>query len=160
MRSTAARRSRITALLAWTLVLGGCATAPQWPTPGPSASAPSPSAPPAPPASAPVGPAAGLYQEAEAAMTAGDTDRAATLLERALRLEPRNATLWLALARVRDAEGDEAQAEQLALRAVREAGAQAALRRQAWSLIAQLRERRGDSAGADAARRQAAGSDD
>lgn len=93
-------------------------------------------------------------------MAAGDPDRAATLLERALRLEPRNPDLWLALARARDAEGDAAQAEQLALRAVREAGGQPATQRQAWSFVAALRARRGDSAGAAEARQRAAAAGD
>jgi predicted Zn-dependent protease len=154
---------RLAALLLWTLFIAGCAAAPQASRPAPAPptttgteSRPAPARErPAQPRPAP-GPAASLQLEAEAALAAGDPDRAATLLERGLRLEPRNASLWLSLARARDAEGDEAQAEQLALRAVREAGSQPELQRRAWTFIVQLRERRGDSAGADTARRRAA----
>jgi tetratricopeptide (TPR) repeat protein len=47
------------------------------------------------------GPAAGLYNDAEKALTAGRAGDAEILLERALRIEPRNPLYWYTLARAK-----------------------------------------------------------
>ncbi len=47
------------------------------------------------------GPAAGLYNEAEKALAAGRAGDAEILLERALRIEPRNPLYWYTLARAK-----------------------------------------------------------
>jgi tetratricopeptide (TPR) repeat protein len=47
------------------------------------------------------GPAAGLYNEAEKALAAGRAGDAEMLLERALRIEPRNPLYWYTLARAK-----------------------------------------------------------
>jgi len=47
------------------------------------------------------GPAAGLYNEAEKALAAGRAGDAEMLLERALRIEPRNPVYWFTLARAK-----------------------------------------------------------
>jgi cytochrome c-type biogenesis protein CcmH/NrfG len=47
------------------------------------------------------GPAAGLYNEAEKALTAGRAGDAEMFLERALRIEPRNPLYWYTLARAK-----------------------------------------------------------
>jgi predicted Zn-dependent protease len=88
---------------------------------------------------------------------AGRLPNAAAALERALRIEPKNPRLWQELARVRLAQGDYAQAESLAARSNSWAGGDNRLRADNWRLIAEARERRGDSAGAKAAAERAAG---
>lgn len=75
-------------------------------------------------------------------------------IERALRIEPRNARLWQELARVRLAQGDPEQAENLARRANTYSGGDRRLQAANWRLIAEARAARGDSDGAaDAAAR-------
>lgn len=77
--------------------------------------------------------------------------QAAASLERALRIEPRNARLWYELARVRLGQEDYPQAENLAKRSNSYAADDAALRRANWTLIAECRRELGDLAGAEAA---------
>ncbi len=76
---------------------------------------------------------------------------AAATLERALRIEPRNARLWLELARHHLAQGDTLQAEQLAQRANGLAGTDRTLRAAGWQLIVKARRARGDEPGAEQA---------
>lgn len=160
-RSSARRYG--SALLLLLLMSGGCAVAPApstQPAPAPAgvpaASDPgaSPAAPrPETPAASPA--VVALTEQATVASAAGDHDNAATLLERALRMEPRNAELWHALATTRLRGGDDQQAEQFALRSLGLAADRGDLRQRNWSLIAEARAQRGDTAGSQAARQQA-----
>ncbi|MBF3090866.1 tetratricopeptide repeat protein, partial [Pseudomonas aeruginosa] len=59
------------------------------------------------------------------------------------------------LAQVRLAQGDAAQAEQVARRGLSYANGRPALQAGLWELIAQAREKQGDSAGAALARQKA-----
>jgi Tfp pilus assembly protein PilF len=120
-------------------------------------------APPEPPA-APEAPAARvsenvavaqLVQGARGESEAGQHAKAAASLERALRIEPRNARLWQELARVRLRQREYAQAESVASRSNSWAGADAALRSENWRIIAEARGGRGDAEGARAALEQA-----
>lgn len=77
--------------------------------------------------------------------------RAAASLERALRIEPRNARLWHELAQVRLQQEEYRQAESLALRSNRFAGDNNVLRRANWKLIAESREKLGNMTGAQKA---------
>ena len=61
--------------------------------------------------------AASLQATAEQQRSQGDFERAAATLDRALRIDPRDPQLWLSLAEIRLAQGDRAQAGQLARRA-------------------------------------------
>ncbi|MCC5868526.1 MAG: tetratricopeptide repeat protein [Gammaproteobacteria bacterium] len=163
---TLAARRRCAGLAMALLVLltAGCAAAPS-PATTPSSTTqtstpPSAQPPAAPPSPRPETPAASpavtaLSEQAAVASAAGDHDGAATLLERALRVEPRNAELWHALAMTRLQTDDAQQAEQLALRSNGLAGDRAELRRRNWLLIAEARSRRGDAAGSQLAREQA-----
>lgn len=72
---------------------------------------------------------------------------AAANLERALRIEPRNARLWHELAQVRLKQEEYQQAESLALRSNRFAGGDSKLRALNWMLIAESRSERGDLEG-------------
>lgn len=62
------------------------------------------------------GPAHSLYVRAETALNSGQHGQAGMLLERALRIEPRNALYWHALARTKFAQGEFAQTVQLCLK--------------------------------------------
>ncbi|RMU66120.1 hypothetical protein ALP29_200379 [Pseudomonas syringae pv. avii] len=59
------------------------------------------------------------------------------------------------LAQVRLAQGDAAQAEQLARRGLTYASGRTSLQASLWGLIAQSREKQGDAAGAALARQKA-----
>ena len=92
-----------------------------------------------------------LVAKSAAEREAGHLAAASAALERALRIEPRNPRIWQELARVRLAEGDPAQAEQLAVRAAGWAGDDRSVRAASWHLITEARIARGDQAGADEA---------
>lgn len=97
-----------------------------------------------------------LMASAQADAAAGRLANASATMERAIRLEPRNARLWQELARLRLKQKDYVQAEHVALRSNAlmgaNAGGDAALRMENWQLIAQAREARGDAEGARSAR--------
>jgi len=82
-----------------------------------------------------------LASSADAAMARGDLTASAASLERGLRIEPNNASLWSRLAEVRLRQGDTAQAEQLALKANGLAGGDVALRTRNDKIVAQARGR-------------------
>jgi Tfp pilus assembly protein PilF len=89
-----------------------------------------------------------LVDSARADAEAGRHANAAATLERALRIEPKNARLWQGLARVKLTQGDYAQAESLATRSNSWAVGDSRLRAENWELIAETRARRGDDKGA------------
>ena len=89
-----------------------------------------------------------LLDQARAESASERAAGAAATLERALRIEPRNPRLWLELARHHLAQGDSAQAEQLAQRANAFAGSDRQLRAANWQVIASARRARGDEDGA------------
>ena len=89
-------------------------------------------------------------QSARSDSASGRLTNAAATLERAMRIEPRNPRIWQELARVRLKQGEYAQAESTAARSNSFAGSDNALRADNWRLIAQAREARGDSQGAQA----------
>ena len=103
-------------------LVAGCASQPerpQEPAPAPSPEAQQLPAPPperVPPPRAETTAVAGLMDSARADTAAGRLPNAAATLERALRIEPRNARLWHELAQVRLRQRDYAQAESLAAR--------------------------------------------
>lgn len=68
------------------------------------------------------GPAAMLLAQAQEQQTLGQQAQAIALTERALRLEPRNGSAWLALAQLHFDGGNLVKAEQFARRALQFAG--------------------------------------
>ncbi len=147
--------------------------------PGPSSSAPA-YTPPAPsttynlPASAPSGiprasgnsaglsadeqldgPVLALLTTAQQQQGGGDLNGASSSLERAQRIAPREPQVLYKLAQVRLAQGDAAQAEQLARRALTYANGRPDLQASLWNTIAQSRDKQGDAAGANLARQKA-----
>ncbi|WP_208845460.1 tetratricopeptide repeat protein [Azotobacter salinestris] len=101
------------------------------------------------------GPILALLTTAQREQGSGNLESAASSLERAQRIAPREPQVLYRLAEVRLAQGDAAQAEQLARRALTYAGGRPALQASLWNLIAQARERQGDVAGAAQARERA-----
>jgi tetratricopeptide (TPR) repeat protein len=85
----------------------------------------------------------------------GELDKAGAALERALRIEPRNASIWHDLGQIRLHQRQYQQAESLASKSNSLAGNDTALRARNWRLIAVARRAMNDSAGADAAEAQA-----
>lgn len=101
------------------------------------------------------GPVLALLSTAQQQQGSGDLNGASSSLERAQRIAPREPQVLYRLAEVRMAQGDAAQAEQLARRGLTMANGRPALQASLWNLIAQSRERQGDAAGAAQARERA-----
>ncbi len=76
-----------------------------------------------------------LQDEAQRAATAGDPTKAIQILERAIRIEPTRPELWLELARAHLQNGNPAQAEQFARKALLFTGNRYDLEQQAWAVI-------------------------
>jgi cytochrome c-type biogenesis protein CcmH/NrfG len=89
-----------------------------------------------------------LLEKAKAQRATDRLPEASASLERALRIEPRNPRLWQELARVRLAQGQYRQAENLAVKSNTLAAGDKPLRRENWRIIGQARTDLGDLAGA------------
>jgi hypothetical protein len=132
------------------VLVAGCATTPDPSPPSGPAPAPAPEAqqlpapPPerVPPPRAETTAVAGLMDAARTDTAAGRLTNAAATLERALRIEPRNARLWHELALVRFRQGDYAQAGSLAARSSTLAGNDSELRSANQRLIDDARSAR------------------
>jgi tetratricopeptide (TPR) repeat protein len=96
-----------------------------------------------------------LLDRADDYSRGGDNDAAAASLERALRIEPRNAELWSRLAAIRLEQGQPDQAEQLALKSNSLSPRDARLQARNWDTVARARWARNDSIGAQAAEARA-----
>jgi predicted Zn-dependent protease len=157
-------RSKLFFVAALLLLLGGCASAPTQPaaTPAPSGEIPQAETPSLPgdgvstePEPAPVmsGNRAviALLDRAHFDSAAGKREAAGASLERALRIEPRNAWLWHELAQLRLGQGLYAQAVSLARKSISFAGGERRLQAVNWRVIGNARVAQGDSAGADQA---------
>lgn len=101
------------------------------------------------------GPVLALLTTAQQQQGSGDFNGAASSLERAQRIAPREPQVLFRLAQVRLSQGDAAQSEQLARRALTYANGRPDLQAQLWNTIAQAREKQGDSVGAALARQKA-----
>ncbi|MCU0075223.1 hypothetical protein N8H71_26815 [Pseudomonas koreensis] len=101
------------------------------------------------------GPVLALLSTAQQQQAGGDLNGASSSLERAQRVAPREPQVLYRLAQVRMAQGDAPQAEQTARRALTMANGRPDLQASLWELIAQAREKQGDSAGATLARQKA-----
>lgn len=97
-----------------------------------------------------------LVAEAQHHRERHDYVAAAASLERALRLEPRNAALWYLLAKVRLEEGNAQLAAQLAAKSNSFARKDTMMQAKNWRLMAVARKRVGDHQGARDAERRAA----
>ena len=89
-----------------------------------------------------------LLEDAEAKMDSGDTNSAAASLERALRLDSKNAMLWHRLGLLRLRQKNWQQAINLALKSNSLAAGDHRLQADNWKLIAQANSRAGDKGAA------------
>ena len=123
------------------------------PEPGTRPSVPAPVSPsvnrPQPPA------VVALLDTAEQQANDGDLEAAAASLERAIRIDPRNPSLWYHLATVRLSQGDADAAEQLAVKSNSLSIGNNVQQVRNWNLIARARRSQNDIAGAQEAERKA-----
>lgn len=113
-------------IIALTLFLGACGTSPYSlpkieegepvPAEGSAAPAPEPAAPTRPPKANNGGAQAGLIARADEARGRGDYDQALSYLERAQRIDPDDADIYLGLAQTHAAAGNSSQARATAER--------------------------------------------
>lgn len=85
----------------------------------------------------------------------GEFDAAVATLERAVRIDSRNALAWHQLANLRYKQKNWEQAAQLALKSNSFAGADKALQARNWRLIADAKNIQGDNRAAETARQRA-----
>ncbi len=96
----------------------------------------------------PTKPVATLLAKAETEFHAGQLERSAALLERGIRISPKDPRLWQRLAQVRLHQGDAEQAETLAFKSNSlSSDLDSALLRMNWEIIAEARRQRADEAG-------------
>lgn len=100
-------------------------------------------------------PVEGLLKTSNKQQSEGNIAGAVASIERALRIEPRNAYLWNRLAHLRLEQGQSARAVELAAKSRSLAGADNKLKADNWRLIAQARRNDGDVNGARKAEREA-----
>lgn len=86
-----------------------------------------------------------LMAAAQSSRQARNWDSASDSIERALRIEPRNAALWSALAEVKYDQGDDRSTLQLAAKSNTLSGQNHQLRRKNWLLMANSQERLGNT---------------
>ncbi len=100
-------------------------------------------------------PVLALLDKARGAAKQGDLDVAESQLERALRIEPRNAVLWHYMAKLRLHQGRLDQAAGLAAKSNSlDRTRNYQLQADNWRIIAHARYRNGDAAGAKAAQQR------
>lgn len=92
-----------------------------------------------------------LVSSADNSIRHGDYRAASAAIERALRLDPKNAHLWHRLAQVRLRQSEYAQVESLSLKSNALSNGNKPLMARNWSLISKARRLSGDGVGADEA---------
>jgi len=96
-----------------------------------------------------------LLESADKYVKSNQLDKAGAALERALRVEPRNAGIWHDLAQIRLHQGQYQQAESLASKSNNLAGGNRTLQARNWKLIGSARKALGNATGADEAEARA-----
>jgi len=96
-----------------------------------------------------------LLNQASNASRSGDLPRASVLLERAVRIEPRNPALWNYLAKLRLHQGQLQEAMNLAAKSNTLAGSDTHLKAANWRIIAHARFQSGNITGAKQAEAKA-----
>jgi predicted Zn-dependent protease len=96
-----------------------------------------------------------LLNQARTATQQGQLQRAEALLERTVRIEPRNPTLWHYLAKLRLHQGRLQEAMGLAAKSNALAGNNRKLKADNWRIIAHARYQKGDVYGAKEAQAKA-----
>lgn len=98
-----------------------------------------------------------LVSQAQIQLQSKNYPVAASSIERALRIEPSNPLLWIELGKVRQAEGNYVQAENMARKAVSMSVNAPKASSSAWSLIAESLRARGKNPEAREAEMRAQG---
>lgn len=98
-----------------------------------------------------------LVSQAQIQLQSKNYPVAASSIERALRIEPANPLLWIELGKVRQAEGNYVQAENMGRKAVSMSGNAPRANSAAWSLIAESLRARGKNQEAQEATMRAQG---
>ena len=98
-----------------------------------------------------------LVGQAQSQMASKNYAVAASSIERALRIEPDNALLWVELGKVRQAEGNYIQAENMGRKAASMSVNAPRANSLAWTLIAESLRARGKNVEAQAAQARADG---
>ena len=98
---------------------------------------------------------AALLDSADKYAKSNQLDKAGAALERALRIEPRNAGIWHDLAQIRLHQGQYQQAESLASKSNNLANGNQNLQSRNWKLISAARKAGGNIRGAEEAEAQA-----
>lgn len=107
---------------------------------------------------APLSPAvSALASAATQNSQSGKIEAATTILERAIRIEPRNATLYYKLALLKLKNSNPREAEDLAKKAALLAANDTVIKKHSWLLIAKCRDVQGNVEGAKEARNKANG---
>ena len=96
-----------------------------------------------------------LLESADKYVKSNQLDKAGAALERALRIEPRNAGIWHDLAQIRLHQGQYQQAESLASKSNNLAGGNRGLQSRNWKLIGSARKATGNVAAAEEAEARA-----
>ncbi len=96
-----------------------------------------------------------LLDDADKQAQGGRLDSSAASIERALRIQPKNPSLWLQLARIRMQQGKLQQAEGLAAKSMTLSLNNPQLRIENWRPVAQIRQKAGNASGAAAAMERA-----
>ena len=97
-----------------------------------------------------------LMSDANRSSKAGNLDAAVATVERALRIEPRNATLVYNLAELRLKQEKPRLAEDLAKKAILLSANDSGLKKRSWLLVSEAREMQGNQHGAAEAKKKAA----
>ncbi len=127
--------NKLSVLILVLAILNGCATPRKTEPPS------SPVIPPPPLEYKPVtGPAAALYKEADTALQSGRLAESEMLLERALRIEPRNPYYWHSLAQVKFRQGKYRETVQFCLKSDSLAGKQPQLLARNKELLQQAKK--------------------
>lgn len=106
------------------------------------------------PAPQPTAATLALVSAAQTAMAEEQHDSAIAYLERAVRIDPRNAELWIELSAAHLADNNLAAATQHVRKAIALAAQDPALTRRAWLQMADIREAEGNASEARAIRRR------
>ena len=96
-----------------------------------------------------------LLSDADMSYQQGNYDESVVIIERALRIEPRNPLLLYKLAVIRLEQGKPDLAENLAKKSALLAEGNAQLKKKNWLLISKAREQKNNQQGANAARKKA-----
>ncbi len=95
-----------------------------------------------------------LLAQADTAITRQAPDQAIVLLERAIRIDPREALLWMRLSRAHLMQGHTTAASQHARKAIALAGSDSVKTGQAWLQMAEVLEAQGERQQAASLRRR------